>query len=93
MYRPDLGIDMVRGRRSGPPGFTVGAWLSQPPRPSRSLSPPLLPFPLFPSLSRYPCDLPQPFCLSLKEEVEKEDGSGRGKGGEVWEGEGEGRKE
>ena len=43
-----------------------------------------LPFPL----SRYTtCDLPQPFCLSLKGEVEQEANSGRGRG------EGEGRGE
>jgi hypothetical protein len=59
-------------------------------RPSLSLSPPSSPFLTlsFP-LSRYPYDLPQPLCLSLKAEVKEKDSSGRGRGGEVWEGEGE----
>ena len=59
-------------------------------RPSLSLSPPSSPFLTLPfPLSHYPCDLPQPFCLSLKE-VQKKDSSARGRGGEVWEGEEEG---
>ena len=55
---------------------------------SLSLSPPSSPFLTLPfPLSRYPCDLPQAFCFSLKVEVEQDDsiGSGRARGVEVWE--------
>ena len=55
---------------------------------SLSLSPPSSPFLTLPfPLSRYPCDLPQAFCFSLKGEVEQDDsiGSGRARGVEVWE--------
>ena len=56
---------------------------------SLSLSPPSSPFLALPydPLSRYPCDLPQAFCFSLKVEVEQDDsiGSGRARGVEVWE--------
>ena len=61
-----------------PSSFLVSFSLSLPSSPFLTL-----PFPP----SGYPCDLAQPFRLSLKRQVQQEDSSGRGRGWEEWEGE------